>query len=152
MNCSGGASSELKKPNPPHREVRAGREMNERYKIGEAKFFLAKMEESVHNQETFRYYLSAFLTAARSVTQYAREESRLKGRQQWCDETIAGNDVLRYRSQTTVRNRFADLPGSKDQIGSSQRYSEDLIDLAHRYIEELEKFVQRGIKEGILSG
>jgi hypothetical protein len=126
--------------------------MNERYKIGEAKFFLAKMEESVHDRVTFRYYLSAFLTAARSVTQYAREESRLKGRQQWCDEAIAGNEVLSYSSQTKVRNRFADLPGSEDQIGSSQRYSEDLIGLAHRYIVELEKFVQRGMEEGILSG
>jgi len=42
--------------------------MNERYKIGETKFFLARMEESLHDPETFRYYLSAFLTAARSVT------------------------------------------------------------------------------------
>ena len=118
-----------------------GREMNERYKIGEAKFFLARMEESVSDRVAFRYYLSAFLSAARSVTQYAQEESRSKGRQEWYDETVAGNDVLSYRSQTTVRSRFADGPGSEDLIGSS-----------HRYIEELEKFVQRGMEEGILSG
>jgi len=115
--------------------------MNERYKIGEAKFFLARMKESVSDRVAFRYYLSAFLSAARSVTQYAREESRSKGRQQWYEETVAGNDVLNYRSQTTVRSRFADGPGSEDLIGSS-----------HRYIEELEKFVQKGMEEGILSG
>jgi len=126
--------------------------MNERYKIGEAKFFLAKMEESLHDSKTFRYYLSAFLTAARSVTQYAREETKAKGRQQWYEETIAGNDVLSHSSQTTIRNRFADWPGTEDQIGSSQRDSEDLIGLSQRYIEELEKFVQRGMEEGILSG
>ncbi len=126
-------------------------EMNERYKIGEAKFFLARMEESLHDREAFRYYLSAFLTAARSVTQYARMEAKSKGRQQWYEETIAGNDVLSHSSQATVRNRFSDWPGTEDRIGSSQRHSKDLIGLSHHYIEELEKFVQRGIEEGILS-
>jgi hypothetical protein len=126
--------------------------MNERYKIGEAKFFLARMEESLHDRETFRYYLSAFRAAARSVTQYAREESRSKDRAQWYDETIDGNELLSYSTQTTVRHRFADWPGTDDRIGSSQRHSKDLISLSHRYIEELEKFVQKGIGEGILSG
>jgi hypothetical protein len=126
--------------------------MNERYKIREARFFLAKMEESVSNREAFRYYLSAFLSAARSVTQYAREESKLKGGVQWYDKTIAGNVVLSYTSQKAVRHRFADWPGAEDQIGSSQRHAEDLIGLSRRYIEELEKFVQRGMEEGILSG
>ena len=126
--------------------------MNERYKIGEARFFLARMEESLHDRETFRYYLSAFLTAAQSVTQYAREESKSKGAQQWYEKTIAGNVVLSYTSQAAFRHRFADWPGAEDQTGSSQRHSEDLISLSHHYIEELEKFVQRGIEEGILSG
>ncbi|MBE0569078.1 MAG: hypothetical protein IH576_00380 [Deltaproteobacteria bacterium] len=126
--------------------------MNERYKIGEAKFFLARMEESLHDRETFRYYMSAFLAAAQSVTQYAREESKSKGGQQWYDKTIAGNVVLSFASQTTVRHRFADWPGAEDRIGSSQRHAEDLIGLSRRYIEELEKFVQRGMEEGILSG
>jgi len=122
--------------------VRGGeREMNERYKIGEARFFLARMDESVEDREAFRYYLSAFLSAARSVLQYAKEESIKKDRQQWYDETVARNDILSFRSQTTVRYRFTDWPGSDDPIGSS-----------HRYIAELEKFVQSGIAEGILSG
>jgi hypothetical protein len=75
--------------------VRGERELNERYKIGEAKFFLARMEKSVHDREAFQYYLSAFLTAARPVLQYAKEESCKKGRQQWYEETVAGNDVLK---------------------------------------------------------
>jgi hypothetical protein len=110
------------------------------------------MEESLLDRETFRYYLSAFLAAAQSVTQYAREESVSKGGQQWYDKTIAGNVVLSYTSQAALRHRFADWPGAEDQIGSSQRHSEDLINLSRRYIEELEKFVQRGMEEGILSG
>jgi hypothetical protein len=126
--------------------------MNERYKIGEARFFLGRMEESIGNREAFRYYLSAFLAAAQSVLQYAREESKSKGGQQWYDKTITGNVVLSYTSQTAFRHRFADWPGAEDPIGSSQRHSEDLIDLSRRYIEELEKFVQRGMEEGVLSG
>jgi len=126
--------------------------MNERYKIGEAKYFLARMEESLHDREAFLYNLSAFGTAARSVTQYAKEESQKKGRQLWYYKTIAGYDLLCYSTQTKVRHRFADFPGSEDRIGSPQRHSKDLISLSHRYIEELEKFVQRGIEEGFLSG
>lgn len=126
--------------------------MNERYKIREARFFLARMEEALHDRKAFRYYLSAFLAAARSATQYAREESRSKGRLQWYKEAIAEYDVLIHGSQTAVRQRFGDWPGSEDRIGSSQRNSESLIGLSHRYIEELEKFVQRGIVEGVLSG
>jgi hypothetical protein len=126
--------------------------MNERFKLGEAKYFLARMEESLHDREAFLYNLSAFRTAALSITQYAWEESRSKGRQQWYDETVAGYDVLSYSSQTKVRHRFADWPGTKDRIGSPQRHSKDLISLSHRYIEELERFVQRGMEEGFLSG
>lgn len=126
--------------------------MNERYKIGEAKFFLAKMKESLHDRPAFRYYTSAFLTAARSVIQYAREESKSKGRQKWYDETIAEYEVLSYKSQIPIRHRFSDWAGSEAPIGSAQRYSEDQIGSAQRYLEELENFVQRGMEEGILSG
>ena len=137
--------------------------MNERYKIGEAKFFLARMKESAHAPVAFQYYLSAFLSAAQSVIQYAREESSSKGGKQWYEKTVAGNNVLSYRSQTAVRSRFTDAPGSEDhigspkrnsedQVGSPKRYTEDMIGSSQRYIDELEKFVQRGIKEGILSG
>jgi len=33
--------------------------MNEHNKMGEAKFFLAGMEESLHERETLRYFSSA---------------------------------------------------------------------------------------------
>ncbi len=115
--------------------------MNERYKIGEAKYFLARMEKSALDPVAFQYNYSAFLSAARAVSQYALEESRSKGREQWYDETAPGNDALSHGGQTTFRRRFADRVGSEDPVSS-----------AHRYIEELEKFVQRGVDEGILSG
>jgi hypothetical protein len=63
--------------------------MNERYKIREAKFFLARMEESVDDREAFRYYLSAFLTSARSVIQYAETESEAtKAGRDWYKATV----------------------------------------------------------------
>ena len=126
--------------------------MNEQYKIGEAKFFLARMKGSVHDRESFRYYTSAFLAAARSVIQYAREETRSKGRQQWYNETIAGYEVLSHSSQSPIRHRFSDWAGSDAPIDSTQRYSENQIRSAERYVEELENFVQRGMEEGMLTG
>ena len=126
--------------------------MNEQYKLDEAKFFLARMEESIRDREAFRYYMSAFLTAARSVTQYAWAESRSKGRQKWYNETIAEYEVLSFSSQTLIRHRFADWAEPEDRVDSAQRYSEHRIGSAQRYIEELGKFVQRGMEAGILSG
>ncbi len=180
--------------------------MHEQYKIGEAKFFLTRMEES-GNRVAFRYNLSAFLSAARSVIQYARKGSEDRGRLDWYDGTVAGNEVLSFfkdkrdvnihgepvepvtditmplsgllggyaasivifndnnieikfnkeepsppkppesteapesKTEPTVVYRFDDWPGS-----------EDLIGLSRRYVEELERFVQKGVDEGILSG
>ena len=70
--------------------------MHERYKIREAKFSLARMEESVDNREAFRYYLSAFLSASRSVLQYALEESKKKGCQKWYDDAVSRSKVLQF--------------------------------------------------------
>ena len=70
--------------------------MHEQYKIREARFFLERMEESVEDREAFRYYLSGFLSAARSVLQYALEEIKKKGGQKWYDNIVAGNEVLSF--------------------------------------------------------
>jgi hypothetical protein len=191
--------------------TRGGREMHEQYKIGEAKFYLAKMEASIGDRAAFRYYLSAFLSAARSVIQYAWKGSEDRGRLDWYDATVAGNEVLSFfkdkrdvnihgepvdpvtnftiplseflgggyavsgvyfkdnivevklnkeepsppkppesseapesRAEATlasVRYRFNDWPGPEDVIG-----------LSRRYVEELEKFVQKGTEIGIISG
>ena len=182
--------------------------MNERYKIGEARFFLARMEESIRDRVAFRYNLSAFLSAAQSVLQYALTESDGKGNRKWYDENVAQindaqNNVLRdfkeKRDANTHRGepvdpardvtiaisegvmvlsavgevRFNDKPAEmmkpKEEPpppkSSESRHrdmvlyrfvdwpgSEDLNGLSRRYIEELEKFVQKGMEEGIISG
>jgi len=70
--------------------------MNELYKIGEAKYFLEKMEESIPDRRAFRYNLSAFLSAARSVLQYAMKESWGKGRIDWYDDTVVEYEALKF--------------------------------------------------------
>jgi hypothetical protein len=45
------------------------------------------------------------------------------------------------RQEHTIRYRFVDWSAP-----------DDVIALSHRYIEELEKFVRKGMEEGILSG
>lgn len=69
--------------------------MNERLKIAEAEYFLVRMEENRDRHEYFYYNLSAFLSASRSVLQFALEEAKLKaGGQAWYDQTMQANEVL----------------------------------------------------------
>ncbi|MGD0200917.1 MAG: hypothetical protein ABSD27_09230, partial [Bryobacteraceae bacterium] len=63
--------------------------MHEATKISEAQFFLGKMSEAREEETAYRYYASAFLTAARSILQYAHEESQAKpSGQAWFDGEV----------------------------------------------------------------
>jgi len=69
--------------------------MHERRKIAEAEYFLARMEENRDSHEYFYYNLSAFLSASRSVLQFALEEAKIKaGGQAWYDQIMQANTVL----------------------------------------------------------
>jgi len=71
--------------------------MNEKVKIQEAKFFLSLMVKERENREAFKYSLSAFLTAARSVMQYALKEAKRKsGGLGWYKNRMAKSLILRY--------------------------------------------------------
>jgi len=53
-------------------------------KLSEANYFLERMKEHVMDGEAFRYNLSAFLTAFRSVTFIMRKEyNRISGFEEW---------------------------------------------------------------------
>ncbi|GAB6137698.1 hypothetical protein [Halanaerobaculum tunisiense] len=70
--------------------------MNEKRKIGEACFFYSKMVEN-NNHNEFTFYLSAFLSSARSVLQYALEEAQGKsGGQAWYDNHISSSKILSH--------------------------------------------------------
>ena len=70
--------------------------MHEQDKLDEAQHFLARMGQSPE-PKTFRFELSAFLSAARSALQYALEEARSKsGGQAWYDAQVSANAVVKF--------------------------------------------------------
>lgn len=63
--------------------------MHEESKLDEARFFYCKMSGSKDNRKHLEYYLSAFLSAARSVLQYELEEAKCKcGGQKWYEDQM----------------------------------------------------------------
>lgn len=71
--------------------------MNIIKKLREAEYFYSKMVEEQEHRENFTYNLSAFLSSARSVLQYTLEEAKTKsGGQQWHDNLISTNSVLKF--------------------------------------------------------
>jgi hypothetical protein len=70
--------------------------MNEREKIQQAEYCLAQLAQGQDNIVEFKYKLSAFLSAGRSVLLYAFEEAVPKtGGQAWYDRRMAQSAVLK---------------------------------------------------------
>jgi hypothetical protein len=74
--------------------------MHERQKLDEARFFLRQMQATAQNAHALHpltWQLSAFLSSARSVLQYALDEAKTKpGGRAWYDAAVAGNPVIRF--------------------------------------------------------
>lgn len=73
--------------------------MHEREKLKEAKYFYSRMkeEQEQEDRDSFKYNLSAFLSAARSVLMYARKEARTKRKGlKWYDDWINRSPILRF--------------------------------------------------------
>jgi hypothetical protein len=71
--------------------------MNENKKIQEAEYFLSKMSETINERQFFNFNLSAFLSAARSVLQYALKEASTKPNgQSWYDSAVQNRSVVRF--------------------------------------------------------
>jgi hypothetical protein len=70
--------------------------LHEREKLREAKYFYSKMIEEQLNVEYFKHNLSAFLSSARSVLQYALNEAQIKKRQSWYDKCISNSIILTF--------------------------------------------------------
>lgn len=70
--------------------------MHEQAKLNETEYFLRGMQREKNEPDHFRYELSAFLSAARSVLQYACKEAESKqGGQKWYDQHMQDR-VLRF--------------------------------------------------------
>jgi len=71
--------------------------MHETKKLDEANYFYSRMMEEQKNRNTFIYNLSAFLSAARSVLQYALKEAEHKaGGEKWYKSHISASPVLKF--------------------------------------------------------
>jgi len=71
--------------------------MYEKDKLDEAKYFYSQMSTTFDDNKNFKYNLSAFLTSARSILQYTREEAKGKtGGQVWYDKQIAASHTLGF--------------------------------------------------------
>ena len=71
--------------------------VNEDRKLAEAKYFLSHLSPSASNPNHFSFELSAFLSSARSVLQYALEEAKTKqGGQVWYDAQLTSAPEIKY--------------------------------------------------------
>lgn len=71
--------------------------MYEKIKISEAKYFYSQMSANFDDREKFTFNLSAFLSSARSVLQYACEEAKTKnGGQAWYDKQVIASSILPF--------------------------------------------------------
>jgi len=70
--------------------------MSKKAKIKEAEYLLARMKEEQDNRENFEFNLSAFLSAARSVLQYAYEEvKKARTREmKWYENSVSESTII----------------------------------------------------------
>src|SRR3989442_14185231 len=71
--------------------------MNEQAKLREAEYFLERMRAELSEPEHFKFNLSAFLSAGRSVAQYAlNEASGKRGGRRWYDAFLRTHPVVKF--------------------------------------------------------
>lgn len=71
--------------------------MYETEKLDEAEYFLQQMVRNKDEQNAFKYNLSAFLSASRSVLQFASKEAQGRaGGQSWYDSSVASHPVTKF--------------------------------------------------------
>ncbi len=179
--------------------------VHKKKKLAEARYFFSLMRQELNDREKFTFNLSAFLSAARSVLQYALEEAKnKKGGQQWYDNHITGNSVLSFFKDKRDVNihfepitpmQYTDLvahntvhlqesvlvviDGSNKILSSSvsevpkpqpeareteppavgktyYRFSdwqgkEDIFVLSEKYLDELQRVIEDGVRNGFLT-
>lgn len=94
--------------------------MNEKKKLEESRHFLSKMEQVQDEKFEFKCNLSAFLSASRSVLQYAYEETKeTKSKLQWYESTVSKEPILKFFKDKRNINihRQPISPSAKIKIG-----------------------------------
>ena len=154
--------------------------MHEKYKLTETRYFLARMLAEHDGLTNFRFELSAFLGAGRSVLQYALEEAKLKrGGQQWYDNAMNDPLLAFFRDQRNASTHTAPVAPARDfrhyvsdylridedtiipyrhhTSTHSYRFAawqgdEDVVELSERYLNALQALVDDGVSQGMITG
>ena len=116
--------------------------MREKAKLKEAKYFYDEMVAHRNQRDEFIYNLSAFLSCARSVLQYAHKEAENKNNgKQWYDQHISVKPVVRFfRDKRDVNIHQEPVEPDTTEIttsnritpsGSMQEVTVNLIPSAH---------------------
>ena len=177
--------------------------MYEKSKLKEAGYFHSRMVSETDNRDHLLFDLSAFLSAARSVLQYAYKDAKTKGGgQQWYDNHITSSKVLAFfkekrdfnvHTQPVPVNQHTSIQSTEvvrssesthikkfDQTGRligeyssepsepppapeippkvTHRFTfpdwsetEDVLQLCHLYLNELQRVVEDGQNNGFLT-
>ena len=145
--------------------------MDEAEKLREAAYFLGRMREAQaeRSEAVFRFELSAFLSAGRSVLQYACEEAKRAGQQQWYQQAVVSDPCIPFLKEerdANIHDRPV-APMTVDSVSSSAfggppetatEYFlldwpgvEGAVSLAERYLAALERIVSDGLAKGVLT-
>ncbi len=92
--------------------------MNEEAKLREAEYFLERTRAELSEPEYFKFNLSAFLSAGRSVAQYAlNEASGKRGGRRWYDAFLKAQPVVKFLAterDTNIHHRPIEPSGHVD--------------------------------------
>jgi hypothetical protein len=144
--------------------------MDDIEKLDEAQYFLEGMiqAQSAQDERAFRYELSAFLSAARTVLQYAFAECGRTGRLDWyetavtrdsClaflklqrDDNVHGRPVAPMAVETAGMNPDAHPAGSSEFFFVEWTGTESAVALAERCLSAIAALVAEGRSAGILT-
>jgi hypothetical protein len=106
--------------------------VNELKKLEEDYYFLNCMKAAVGEPAILRHHLSAFLTASRSVLQYAHKEARGKsGGQAWYNEHLRLNPLLRFFKDERDTNIHVEpivpIANTAVEINEALSFIEDVV-------------------------
>lgn len=150
--------------------------MHEPEKLREAEFFHTQMLAHRRDADVipFKYYVSAFLSAARSVLQYALDEAQGKpAGQKWYDTEVPKSVVPFFKERRDVNvHKVPIIPGVGyrvevgDSLNSSVPVSStisstfifqewtgtgDAVELCAQYLQRLKDIVADGQAKGFLT-
>jgi len=111
---------------------------NQEAKLNEAKYFISEMQYNhlVNNLEHFKYCLSAFSSAGRSILQYALDDAKSNGKQSVYDNLVKEKSAIKYfkdvrdanihsRPASTIAHGNSDLSASITVPGDGVVESDD---------------------------